>query len=220
MYDRVAGRYEGWSWQEFWRRNERPLITELLAAEPVVRLALDVGIGTGAYVPVHRAHSERLVGIDISWGMLGVLRHRHPGVSRVVASATGLPFATGSFDRIVTTRVLSHVQDPDLFVAEARRVLTVGGSLIVSDVDPEHDYRVMEFSRLFGADHPASLVPYRHGLDDLTATAQKNGLALTRSARLRFSDLRWRPGPNHLTSIDRSDRRHVFYLAAFRKTAP
>ncbi|HCX30511.1 MAG TPA: hypothetical protein DHU55_12210, partial [Blastocatellia bacterium] len=43
-----------------------------------------------------------------------------------------LPSADGSFDCVLSSQVLEHVTDPQLYLREAFRVLKAGGSLIVS----------------------------------------------------------------------------------------
>ncbi|HKE37306.1 MAG TPA: class I SAM-dependent methyltransferase [Candidatus Baltobacteraceae bacterium] len=49
-----------------------------------------------------------------------------------VGSATNLPFADGSFDHVLSTQVLEHVDDPQRMLTECARVLRPGGTLILS----------------------------------------------------------------------------------------
>jgi SAM-dependent methyltransferase len=49
-----------------------------------------------------------------------------------VGSATSLPFADGSFDHVLSTQVLEHVDDPQRTLMECARVLRPGGTLILS----------------------------------------------------------------------------------------
>ena len=48
------------------------------------------------------------------------------------ASALALPFAAGSFDRVIASEVLEHVADDLAALAELRRVLRPGGTLAVT----------------------------------------------------------------------------------------
>lgn len=49
-----------------------------------------------------------------------------------VGSATSLPFDAASFDCILSTQVLEHVDDPQRMLLECSRVLKPGGMLILS----------------------------------------------------------------------------------------
>ncbi len=55
---------------------------------------------------------------------------RFVGVLR--GDATKLPFADGTFDRVVTSEVLEHIQDDVGAIAELARVLKPGGTLGVT----------------------------------------------------------------------------------------
>jgi len=70
----------------------------------------------------------------------------------VVADAHDLPFEDESFEVILCTEVLEHLHSPHIAISEMRRVLKVGGELILSTRfvfpihDAPHDYfRYTEF---------------------------------------------------------------------------
>jgi SAM-dependent methyltransferase len=50
----------------------------------------------------------------------------------VYASGLHLPFASGSFDSVLSTEVLEHVPEPKQLFSEAARVLKEGGYLLLS----------------------------------------------------------------------------------------
>ncbi|MGA5299374.1 class I SAM-dependent methyltransferase [Nucisporomicrobium flavum] len=214
-YDRLARRYQDWPWQDFWRQNERPLLEEVMSSEPFGRTALDVGIGTGAYVDLNESHTGRLLGVDISSGMLRELRRLHPGASGVVANATALPFRDGTIDRISANRVLSHVPDLTRFFGEARRLLSPGGGLVISDLDHEHDYDEITFS---GLTEVNPIRPCHHSLTDLLSMSSQQGFGVDRYWRLRFRDLKWQPPPDQFVSLDRTNRRHIFYVVVLHRS--
>ncbi len=89
---------------------------------------LDVGCGTGL-------NFSRLprggVGVDPSGGILRVARRR----TRLLgsASAQSLPFRDGSFDRVLSTYVLTTVPEWRRALDEMARVLRPGGRLVVTD---------------------------------------------------------------------------------------
>lgn len=101
-----------------------------LAAGPT-RDTLDLGCGAGNLLEF--LEGGRLVGVDLSDTMLAQARRRMSGrteVEFVKASAEALPFADGSFGRVVCSEVLEHVLDPGKVVAEIRRVCRLGARVV------------------------------------------------------------------------------------------
>lgn len=98
------------------------------------RRALDVGTGTGRYLPLVAPSGTKLtVGLDLSMPML----QRHAsGYSRICADATTLPFADGSFDVVCSSLMAGDLRHIDAFLAEVARVLAPGGHLVYSDFHP------------------------------------------------------------------------------------
>ncbi len=96
--------------------------------------ALDVGTGTGRYLPVlARRGVRRLVGLDRSWSMLTRARG---GAPLVLADARSLPFAAARFDLVLASLVAGDVADLEAWTAELGRVLRPGGHLLYSDFHP------------------------------------------------------------------------------------
>jgi SAM-dependent methyltransferase len=56
---------------------------------------------------------------------------------RVDVAVSALPFADGSFVRLCCIDSLRALEDPEPFLAEARRVLAHGGALLVVAVEPD-----------------------------------------------------------------------------------
>jgi phosphatidylethanolamine/phosphatidyl-N-methylethanolamine N-methyltransferase len=96
---------------------------------------LEVGVGTGLALP-HYAPSKRITGIDLSRHMLAQARERVAefGLRNIEAllemDAQATSFATGSFDAAVAMFVASVVPDPRALVAELRRVVKPGGTIV------------------------------------------------------------------------------------------
>lgn len=81
---------------------------------------LDVGAGTAVACDAALALGARkAVASDISIEMLG---HRAPSIPAVVADGALLPFATGSFDLVLSGFSLTHLSDPAAALIEWRRV--------------------------------------------------------------------------------------------------
>jgi ubiquinone/menaquinone biosynthesis C-methylase UbiE len=103
---------------------------------------LDVGCGTGqdaqdlALVVGSHGH---VVGVDSSETMLEVARARAASmqlpVKYVLADATQLPFADATFDGCQAVRVLGHLHEPELALAEMVRVARPGARIVAADGD-------------------------------------------------------------------------------------
>ncbi len=117
---------------------EEPHMRELVG--DVLGLAvLDLGCGTGRHSLWLAAAGAEVTAIDFSEGMLAEAR-RKPGAQAVRFVVhdlhEGLPFAAGTFDRVVSGLVLEHLRDPAHFFREARRVLKPGGHAVLSAMHP------------------------------------------------------------------------------------
>jgi ubiquinone/menaquinone biosynthesis C-methylase UbiE len=102
---------------------------------------LDVGCGTGDFLrllaPILAPGNA--VGVDLSETMISEARSRAdasaPNISFRVGSVQELPFANGSFDRVIATQLLLHVPDPWSGLAEMSRVLAHGGLISIRELD-------------------------------------------------------------------------------------
>ncbi len=75
-------------------------------------------------------------GLDASEEMLAVAReHVPPDVWLTQGRAESLPFADGSFERVLMHLVI-HLVDSASALAEARRVLSAGRRLVIGTLDP------------------------------------------------------------------------------------
>jgi ArsR family transcriptional regulator len=105
--------------------------------------ALDIGTGTGRLLEVLAPRLTAGLGIDASRTMLALARVRlaKPEFSHVsvkLADMYALPLRDASFDLVLLQMVLHYAEDTAKAVAEARRVLAPGGTVLVVDLAP-HD---------------------------------------------------------------------------------
>lgn len=92
------------------------------------RRVLDLGCGTGVYLRGLRRDS---VGADYSLPNVMESKERGLGVVRCDLNEA-LPFAVGSFDGVLISHALEHVDAPVRLLREAGRVLVPGGFLVIA----------------------------------------------------------------------------------------
>lgn len=97
------------------------------------RRILDLGCGKGRFARVLSDRGARVVGLDVSPGMLAAARTS--GIDCVFGSARRLPFASSSFDGAFAVEVFEHMEPRaiDDALAELRRVLRPGGTFALVD---------------------------------------------------------------------------------------
>lgn len=83
---------------------------------------LDVGCGFKPYEPLFAPFADAYVGVDSG-------DHAAPDI---IGTAEEIPVEDGSFDVVVCSQVLEHVDDPSRVVAELHRVTAPGGRVLAS----------------------------------------------------------------------------------------
>jgi len=112
--------------------DERRRSIELLDLRPGERLVV-IGCGTGADLPLIPEGVEVLA-VDLTPAMLRqAMAHARPGIEFRVMDGMALDLPDGSFDAAILHMVLEVIPDPARCLAEAARVLRVGGRLAVFD---------------------------------------------------------------------------------------
>jgi ubiquinone/menaquinone biosynthesis C-methylase UbiE len=118
--------------------------TELLRLEPGGRV-LELGCGTGEDTRRLAAlvgAAGEAVGIDASETMITVARKRNDetgaGATFHVGDATAVDYPDGTFDAVRCERLLIHVPEPPVVLAEMVRLTRPGGRVLVIDVDYDH----------------------------------------------------------------------------------
>jgi SAM-dependent methyltransferase len=134
----------------------------LATRSPLVRgRLLDLGCGNQPFRSWYGPLVDEVVPVDAA---------PIPGVLQVDL-ARPLPFPDGSFDTVLCTQVLEHVENVELAAAEIARLLRPGGHALITVpfLYPTHEapYDFQRFTHL----GLAGLVR-RHGLDVLTLDAQ------------------------------------------------
>jgi len=114
-------------------RSVTPLLPHLSGGD-----LLDVGCGTGRWLTRLEALSPvSLTGTDSSVSMLERARAKaHPNTKLEQRECSTLPGENASKDFILTSFVLSYLNDLHGFVSECARVLRFGGWVLISDMHP------------------------------------------------------------------------------------
>src|SRR3989339_113906 len=109
------------------RKITRVELEKFISENSSDRLTLDLGCSNSPY----SHYFKNRIGLDVNKGR---------GVD-VVADAHDLPFEDGKFDIILCTEVLEHLHSPHVAISEMKRVLKVGGKLILTTrfIFPIHD---------------------------------------------------------------------------------
>ncbi len=126
---------------------------------------LDVGCGNKPWREFFMPHVTEYIGVERQ--SLFALTAASGGVDQpdVLYDGERLPFDDGSFDTVVSFEVLEHSAAPHTLIAEMRRVLRPGGTLILS---APFSYRV----------HEAPHDYFRYTAHGLTALVETEGLRI------------------------------------------
>ena len=109
------------------------MLAEVLRGFAGPAVIIDVGCGDGSALAVAAGQNpaHRFAGID--WSSDALRRARGLGLTVLRgAVAPALPVADGAADVVIMSELIEHLVDPDGAIAEVRRVLRPGGSLLLS----------------------------------------------------------------------------------------
>jgi cytosine/adenosine deaminase-related metal-dependent hydrolase/ubiquinone/menaquinone biosynthesis C-methylase UbiE len=131
-------------WAEVYDAGSNPLLMlEEQMLPPLLpsiegRHVLDVGCGTGRWLAhLDALQPASLIGTDSSAAMLRRARAKTATARLLRSDASTHPVPDGSQDLILSSFVLSYLNDLPAFAAECARALKPGGWLLVSDMHPD-----------------------------------------------------------------------------------
>lgn len=108
------------------------MLPRALAAHP--RVALDVGCGEGRFCRMLAQRGVHVTGLDPTPALIGAARSRDASGDYVQGMAERLPFASGTFDLVVSYLSLIDIDDVRAGIAEMSRVLSPGGTLLIANL--------------------------------------------------------------------------------------
>ena len=158
MFDNIAPTYDtlnhrlSWDIDRGWRRKA---ISELVPHAP--KTVLDIATGTGdfAILAAKMLHPDKLVGADISEGMMEIGRQKveREGLSAVVAfekeDCLHLSYADASFDAVIAAFGIRNFADLDQGLREMCRVLRPGGHLSIVELTTPPRFPMKQLFRLY-----------------------------------------------------------------------
>ena len=116
------------------------LCSHLLDTIPITGAVIaDVGCGTGRHwSKLYEKRPARLLGYDVSQGMLDMLKAKYPQATTTLLHDPTLPgLDTASCDLVISTLTIAHIPDPEAALTEWNRVLKPGGQILLTDYHPE-----------------------------------------------------------------------------------
>jgi len=139
MFDNISSNYDGlnrvisFGIDQSWRKKVIKMVCEAKAKSVV-----DIATGTGDLaIALAKAKIEKVVGIDISKGMLGVGRqkikaqHLAEKIDMVQADSENLPYDDNSFDAATVAFGVRNFENLDKGLSEIYRVLKPGGLFVI-----------------------------------------------------------------------------------------
>lgn len=93
---------------------------------------LDVGCGLGYFSKEASRRGAIVTGVDVGGRLVKKSKQRVPEGNFIVASASELPFKDETFDIVLCTEVIEHLENQKEALAEIFRALKKGGVLVLT----------------------------------------------------------------------------------------
>ena len=143
MFNNIAPTYDklnhrlSWNIDKGWRKKA---IRSLKPFEPKVLLDIATGTGDFAILAAQMLHPDKLIGADISEGMMAIGREKvkTAGLQQIISfekeDCTNLSYPEASFDAVIAAFGIRNFANLDKGLAEMCRVLKPGGHLSIVEL--------------------------------------------------------------------------------------
>lgn len=103
------------------------------------KIILDYGCGTGRnWSELQKYHPAKIIGCDISPEMIYKLKNKYDSAETYLITNDDLDFLNNnSCDLIISTLVISHIENIEKLFVEWTRILKESGDLIITDFHPD-----------------------------------------------------------------------------------
>lgn len=212
MFNNISGTYDflnhfmSLGIDIIWRKKA---IRELKSIKP--RIMLDVATGTGdfAFEAIKILQPEKIIGVDISEGMLDVARKKIQNrnmqdiFSVQLGDSEGLQFGNDHFDAITVAFGVRNYENLEKGLSDMFRVLKPGGKIVILEFSKPRQFPIKQgynfyfkhitplLGKLFSKDNsaytylPESVAAFPDG-EVFTALMDKVGFKQTKDRRLTF----------------------------------
>ena len=158
MFDNIAPTYDtlnhrlSWDIDKGWRKKA---IRQLLPFQPKTILDIATGTGDFAILSAKELRPQRMIGIDISEGMMkiGQKKVEAEGLQHIVSfkkdDCTHLSFADNSFDAVTAAFGIRNFQNLDQGLSEMCRVLRPNGHLSIVELTTPVSFPMKQLFKLY-----------------------------------------------------------------------
>ena len=158
MFDNIAPTYDtlnhrlSWDIDRCWRRKA---ISQLAPYGPKTMLDIATGTGDFAIMAAQMLHPERLIGADISEGMMQIGRRKaqEAGLGKVISfekeDCLSLSYPDASFDAVTAAFGIRNFADLDRGLSEMCRVLKTDGHLSIVELTTPVSFPMKQLFRVY-----------------------------------------------------------------------
>ena len=102
------------------------------------KIIVDIGCGTGRHwKKIFEQQPKKLIGFDVSEGMLKILQQKFPGAeTHHLVNDELRELKNESCDIIFSTLTIAHIKHAKKALQEWNRILKPGGEIIITDYHP------------------------------------------------------------------------------------
>lgn len=158
MFDNIAPTYDqlnhrlSWNIDRGWRKKA---IKALAPYKPQMMLDIATGTGDFAILAAQMLHPKKLIGADISEGMMAVGRQKveQLGLADVISfereDCLALSYADESFDAVTAAFGIRNFQNLEQGLSEMCRVLRKGGHLSIAELTTPVAFPMKQLFRIY-----------------------------------------------------------------------
>ncbi len=127
----MLARFSQYLWNKAYKENDQNILS--LLEQNIEARVIDIGCGDGQKTATFREKiaCKTIFGIDGVFGRLEAAEKRGVRIKQANLEKRW-PFASNTFDVIISNQVIEHISDIDHFIGETYRLLKLGGYCVIS----------------------------------------------------------------------------------------